>query len=1224
MKKIIALICVLALLFTNANALEIEFDIKIPNPVLSLPAAGIPYVTDGTADIQAEDCAISKNATIIDEETASGKMAVKFTPPASASTVEDAESVPTILAEFMVTETGSYAIWVRIKAETAGSDSVYWAANNDNYNVKYLTATPGWQWLCFTTLPLDEGKAFFGFKYREKNFIIDRFVVTTDTAFKPEGADDMPKTNSEQLGNVSQVRFPEAPVKPISGHPRVFLTPEYITRLKAYIKTDEIAPAWEAVVAMAEKDINSNLPSGIQGNYDADIVNSIMCKALLFALGEKNPSWATDTINHAKNVLSTVTFAQINDVTRQMGMVMTMGAVVYDWCYDYMSESDKKLFISRFKVICSMQEVGYPPQENIVATGSHMGEYGIHRDMLSCGIACYDEDKEMYELAAGVIYSRFLPSRKLYNLSSSHPAGSAYGPYRLSCELYAELLIQRMGFESIYGESAENVLKRYIYARRPDGLILKDGDDFTFSSRSKVTQYSFNDYQALIIMNALYDDPIVRGQFIKELATQGYTKDAFWLVVCADPGKEFEYNDELPHAMKTGYPLTSVIHRTSWQNGLNSPAAMAYFQGYERNIGDHMHLDSGSFQIYYKGALAIDSGNYQGKGGGWGSQHYFNYSKRTISHNLVTVYDPDELFQYYGKTYNSIPTPYANDGGQRMREVSTAQDYETMMSDDNHYADTLASYIGSNEITPAFSYLKTNLKPAYSDKVSAYTRSMVFMDLFDEDYPAAFVVFDNVTSSNKSFDKKWLLHSIEEPVVDGNTTTISRTQDGYDGKLVNKTLLPDKFEIKKVGGEGKEAYVNGVNYPNADSGSANSEQGSWRIELSPGNEAQNDIFLNAMYVTDCSKNLPELKMTKEESGNFVGVSIKDRLVLFAKNAQTNNSNVAITIKANGYNAVKCFIADMKVGVWNISGNGKSFNVESKEGENVLCFEAAPGSYLITPVSGIGNSITDAQEQKEKSGDFIIFNQATGCFVRNKLPNKLIDNIPYVPARHIFEEMGAKTEWDSSLGCAIVKKSGRQIMLYPRNSFYNMDGKNISLDGEIFVENGVMYVPFMGFKEFFKYKMNYDALARIFNVNITVVPKEIASLVDVENDVINPVSISASGNDGNLETGANDYSFDTRWSSQGDNEWLEYDLGKVQDISKVLMSFYNGHKRSTSFEILVSNDGISYTSVLSAKSSGTSDRPEMWTVNIRARYVRILCHGNNLNKWNSISELIISK
>ena len=83
---------------------------------------------------------------------------------------------------------------------------------------------------------------------------------------------------------------------------------------------------------------------------------------------------------------------------------------------------------------------------------------------------------------------------------------------------------------------------------------------------------------------------------------------------------------------------------------------------------------------------------------------------------------------------------------------------------------------------------------------------------FDQDYPAAFVVFDKVTSTNKEFKKKWLLHSVEEPEVNGTTTVISRTKEGYNGKLVNKTMLPSSFTIDKVGGAGYESYVDGVNY----------------------------------------------------------------------------------------------------------------------------------------------------------------------------------------------------------------------------------------------------------------------------------------------------------------------------------------------------------------------------------------------------------------------------
>ena len=41
----------------------------------------------------------------------------------------------------------------------------------------------------------------------------------------------------------------------------------------------------------------------------------------------------------------------------------------------------------------------------------------------------------------------------------------------------------------------------------------------------------------------------------------------------------------------------------------------------EQFVGNHQHLDGGSFQLYYKGPLAIDAGAYQGSSGKMGSSN---------------------------------------------------------------------------------------------------------------------------------------------------------------------------------------------------------------------------------------------------------------------------------------------------------------------------------------------------------------------------------------------------------------------------------------------------------------------------------------------------------------------------------------------------------------------------------------------------------------------------
>ena len=88
--------------------------------------------------------------------------------------------------------------------------------------------------------------------------------------------------------------------------------------------------------------------------------------------------------------------------------------------------------------------------------------------------------------------------------------------------------------------------------------------------------------------------------------------------------------------------------------------------------GDHMHLDSGNFTIYYKGPLAIDSGVYNGlpfrdDDGNMvtnvhaGSYHWSNYQHQTIAHNCMLVYDPEE---YNNKKVTSIYMGELNSGGQ--------------------------------------------------------------------------------------------------------------------------------------------------------------------------------------------------------------------------------------------------------------------------------------------------------------------------------------------------------------------------------------------------------------------------------------------------------------------------------------------------------------------------------------------------------------------------------
>ncbi len=1202
MKRCIAAVVAICLMWQGCLAAIEKDGVKVANPNLELPVVELPSMERGTVVLEAEDGTLSADATIIGDSAASGGMAVK-TINATMANSADEVGEPTITLPFTIGDAGEYQVWARLKTPTNGNDSIYLSYNGGSYSTLWLTAQSSYYWTQLPAMSTVGGQLKIEFKYREAGTILDKLVVTADTEYNPIEMNDMPS----QV-DTDGLLYPEPPFTPPEGHPRLFVNDETIAQIKVNVQSDLLKGTYETVKNYASETLNCNLPdNGESGNYDETTLLRIQSRALMYLLGEVDDNHGRQTIAYMREYIGSVKFPNVQDITRSMGNVMTTGAMVYDWCYDLLTDDDKSFFIRRFKEIAAEKEIGYPPTVGS-SIGSHSGEGEIMRDLISAGIVCYDEDPQMYNLAAGRFFSEYIESRKLFNKAGAHPNGSAYGPYRLGWEYWASIIFNRMGLTDVLGSEIGDVPLLWIYDRLPTGMIMKDGDVYDWGTNRYFT-YSVNPYLAYLFGGNEYDNPYVRGEWIKENSLNNYATEPIWSLLFVQPDKEWSYPDDLPLAYATTYPLTSLTARTSWQNGLSSPAAIVKMKAYERNLEDHMHKDVGSFQIYYKGSLALDSGNYAV---GYGTAHDYNYAKRTVAHNLVTVYDPEESTWLGGD--------YANDGGQINRTTVVVPTYEEMMSDENQRAETKGVYIGPNEYTPEFSYLKTDLTKAYTDKVSDYKRSMVFMDLFDEDYPAAFVVFDRVVSSDASYQKKWLLHSIEEPSVEGNTTVIARTQDGFNGKLVNKTMLPEDFTIDKVGGKGQEGWVDGENYPYTDAQGVNSESGDWRIELSPASANTEDLFLNAMYVTDYDRNLPELPMYQEETSEFAGVTVKDRFVLFSKEGDVKDSTVSFTVRDNGYSEVSCMIADIAEGVWKVSGGGKDTYVEVKGDENVLYFKGAPGAYTVTPAPGMtAEEVVYPQAEKEGYGDFLVY--AGGMFLYQKHPTKLIDGVAYLSAEGT-EEVGGTVQYNGNT-VTITGLGGSAVYTAGSNT-YLLNGTEQIGQSAVVQDGNVLYIPVDSLRDVLYVLMDYDPIARILYLTTQELRKEFMDTYQV--NVLMPTEITASDSDGNVPANASDWSLSTRWSSEGQGKWLMYDMGEEVTFSKVMIAYYRGAERQSYFDIQVSNDGVNWNTVYAdGVSSGKTDQFESFDVgSVTARYIRYVGYENSLDTWNSVSEFVIAQ
>ena len=103
---------------------------------------------------------------------------------------------------------------------------------------------------------------------------------------------------------------------------------------------------------------------------------------------------------------------------------------------------------------------------------------------------------------------------------------------------------------------------------------------------------------------------------------------------------------------------------------------------------------------------------------------------------------------------------------------------------------------------------------------------------------------------------------------------------------------------------------------------------------------------------------------------------------------------------------------------------------------------------------------------------------------------------------------------------------------------------------------------------------------------------------------------------------------TRWSVEGDNQWLQFDLPVPCKISHLQVAFLTGQKYESYFDIYASKDNIIWTPV--ALNAVSCDFSGSWQVfnfpednhNTEFSYVKLVGNGNSSDKWNNISGLRI--
>jgi heparin/heparan-sulfate lyase len=716
------------------------------------------------------------------------------------------------------------------------------------------------------------------------------------------------------------VRVPVPPAE----HPRLYLRAEQVAQLPQRLKDPVLQPAVKRLQAEAKRSPQFK----------------VEWNALQY-LVTHDRKLGRATIEAALPLLQKCELSHRQDACRQTGRMMVTGAIVYDWCYGLLTPEEKQAFIKELVRLARTQECGYPPTRQSSVTG-HASEAMIMRDMLSAGIAIYDEFPQMYGLAAGRFFNEHLPVRNWFYSGHAYHQGDSYGPYRYSWDTYPLWIFDRLGAGNVYNPEQRFVSYLWIYTTRPDGQRLRAGDTFACSApRGR----PWSQYIGTLLTASYYHDGILLDQYQRQGASGG--NETIFEVLWRDISLQPKSITTLPLSWYCGSPFGWMVARTGWDQN----SVIAEMKVNEYNFVNHQHLDAGAFQIYYKGALAVDSGIYEGgSAGGYGSSHCLNYSWRTIAHNSLLVYDPNEKFGGRG---------YGNDGGQRLPHGrSEARDLSVLLAPQNGYrtGKALAHGFGPDPQTPDFTLLQGDLTDAYSKKVRQVTRCFVFLNLRNRQVPAAIIVFDRVVSANPTFRKYWLLHTLEEPRLDSTSGVVDCTEHGNSGRLILDTLLPPaaNANLAKVGGPGKEFWVFGRNYANQVDPKrlerTSIEPGAWRIEVSPKAAAAEDLFLNVMQVTDC-QSPSRWPVHRLDAGDYVGCVIEGPetswVVLMRRDGRRSGEPVTFIVPADRPSRI--LVTNLVQGQWHArrEGSAETRDLAVSQDSGAAWFEGPAGTWMLS-------------------------------------------------------------------------------------------------------------------------------------------------------------------------------------------------------------------------------------------------------------------------------------
>lgn len=341
------------------------------------------------------------------------------------------------------------------------------------------------------------------------------------------------------------------------------------------------------------------------------------------------------------------------------------------------------------------------------------------------------------------------------------------------------------------------------------------------------------------------------------------------------------------------------------------------------------------------------------------------------------------------------------------------------------------------------------------------------------------------------------------------------------------------------------------------------------------------------------------------------------------------------------------VSDVPVDLWwfmhtecniEISSDGKSARLEG--GFKDMCVqipEDTNGVFTVMNAEPMETSPKNDQQNKNAGVKKLALNVKD---VTNlTLPVIFSFEMKDTEAERIEYEAVPMAQWEISESDAMLAQAERLLLtdlqidgqtvedFSPRNSFYSVEleagediGNIVALSDNAFVEvNKPDSVP--GMATIVLTDKNDASRTTFYAINFTSKPFEFVP-EGLQKLNIKNLTASAAPQPENAPENVLDNDLNTRWSADG-SQYLQFELEDGQTLSTVGVAIWQDTTkdgRQQTFSIQTSDDGISFKTVFTGETTGTTVDKEYYKITpVKAKYVRFVGISNTKSSWTSVTE-----